>query len=68
MTFGASETAPVPATRVAGYLLGIAALAFCIALLWLGMRAVMDLGGFCASGGPYEIAVECPDAVIATRY
>ena len=30
------------------------------------MRAVMDLGGFCASGGPYEIAVECPDAVIAT--
>ncbi len=26
----------------------------------------MDLGGFCASGGPYEIAVECPDAVIAT--
>ena len=66
MTFGASETAPVPATRVAGYLLGIAALAFCITLLWLGMRAVMDLGGFCASGGPYVIAVECPDAVIAT--
>jgi hypothetical protein len=26
----------------------------------------MDLGGFCASGGPYEIAVECPDSVIAT--
>ena len=26
----------------------------------------MDLGGFCASGGPYEIAVECPDAVVAT--
>ena len=26
----------------------------------------MDLGGFCASGGPYVIAVECPDAVIAT--
>ena len=31
-----------------------------------GMRAVMDLGGFCASGGPYEIAVECPDAVVAS--
>ena len=26
----------------------------------------MDLGGFCASGGPYVIAVECPDAVLAT--
>ena len=66
MTAGASAVAPLPLARVAGYLLGIAGLAFCIALLWLGMRAVMDLGGFCASGGPYEIAVECPDAVIAT--
>ena len=66
MTVGASATAPLPLARVVGYLLGIAALAFCITLLWLGMRAVMDLGGFCASGGPYEIAVECPDAVIAT--
>ena len=26
----------------------------------------MDLGGFCASGGPYVVAVECPDAVLAT--
>ncbi len=67
MTFGApDETARLPLGRVIGYLLGIAALAFCITLLWLGMRAVMDLGGFCASGGPYVIAVECPDAVLAT--
>lgn len=66
MTVGASQTAPLPPARVAGYLLGIGALAFCITLLWLGMRAVMDLGGFCASGGPYQIAVECPDAVIAS--
>ena len=66
MTAGAPAAAPLPPARVVGYLLGIAGLAFCIALLWLGMRAVMDLGGFCASGGPYEIAVACPDAVIAT--
>ena len=66
MTFGAPETAPLPPARVVGYLLGVAGLAFCIALLWLGMRAVMDLGGYCASGGPYQIAVECPDAVIAS--
>lgn len=66
MTFGEREPAPVPLGRVAGFLLGVAGLAFCIALLWLGMRAVMDLGGFCASGGPYVIAVECPDAVLAT--
>ena len=66
MTYGARESTPLPVMRVAGYLLGIAGLAFCIALLWLGMRAVMDLGGFCASGGPYEIRVECPDAVVAS--
>jgi hypothetical protein len=56
----------VPLGSAAIYLVGVAALAFCITLLWLGMRAVMDLGGFCASGGPYVIAVECPDAVLAT--
>ena len=67
MTFGAPETTVrLPLAHLAAYLLGGAGLAFCITLLWLGMRAVMDLGGFCASGGPFEIAVECPDAVIAT--
>ena len=66
MTFGAQETRPLPLGHVAIYLVGVAGLAFCMTLLWLGMRAVMDLGGFCASGGPYEIAVECPDAVVAT--
>ncbi len=66
MTLGAPGRAPLPLGHVVAYLFGIAGLAFCIALLWLGMRAVMDLGGFCASGGPYVIAVECPDAVVAT--
>lgn len=32
-----------------------------LTLLWLGMRAVMEIGGYCASGGPYEIRRECPD-------
>jgi hypothetical protein len=44
----------------------VAGLAFCITLLWFGMRAVLDLAGSCASGGPYEISVQCPDAVIAS--
>ena len=70
MTFGAEDTGPdakpVPWGSAAIYLVGVAALAFCITLLWFGMRAVMDLGGFCASGGPYVVAVECPDAVLAT--
>jgi hypothetical protein len=55
-----------PLLRVAAYLVGVAGLAFCITLLWFGMRAVLDIGGFCASGGPYVIAEACPDAVIAT--
>ena len=39
------------------------ALAF--TLLFQVSFAVMALGGSCASGGPYEIAVECPEAVAA---
>jgi hypothetical protein len=55
------------ARRPAGALAAVAAsafgLAFCMTLLWFGMRDVMDLGGFVASGGPYEIAHPAPDWV-----
>jgi hypothetical protein len=37
----------------------------CFTLLFLVSTVVMGLGGSCASGGPYEIAVECPDNVAA---
>ena len=43
------------------YLLGLAGLAFSIALLFLEMRAVLDVGGSCADGGPYVSAQPCPD-------
>lgn len=36
--------------------------------LFLSMRMVMDVGGFCAEGGPFEIAVHCPDGVIALLF
>ena len=46
----------------------VATLFVCVLLLsvgliwaWLSMRAVMGVGGSCASGGPYEIATPCPD-------
>lgn len=45
------------------YLLGVAGLAACLTLLFLGMRAVMDVGGYCAEGGPYVIETQCPDGV-----
>jgi hypothetical protein len=31
--------------------------------IYLTMRAVMDIGGSCASGGPYVIANPCPNGV-----
>jgi hypothetical protein len=34
-----------------------------ITVLFLSMRAVMRIGGFCASGGPYVIATPCPKGV-----
>ena len=34
-----------------------------LTVLFLGMRAVMDIGGSCGSGGPYEIARPCPGNV-----
>jgi hypothetical protein len=43
------------------YLLGVAGIAAGITLLFLGMRAVMDVGGFCAEGGAYEIRQHCPE-------
>jgi hypothetical protein len=43
--------------------LGAAGTAACIALMYLGMRAVMDIGGACADGGPYVPVQPCPDGV-----
>lgn len=45
------------------YLLGVAGLTASLTLLFLGMRAVMDVGGFCADGGPYVIETHCPEGV-----
>ena len=48
---------------LAGYLVGIALGTLSVTLLFLGMRAVMDVGGACADGGPYASAQPCPDGV-----
>ena len=36
-------------------------LAACLTLVWLGMRAVMDIGGACADGGPFVPVQPCPE-------
>lgn len=40
---------------------GVAMTATAITMAFFGMRAVMAVGGTCASGGPYQVAQECPD-------
>jgi hypothetical protein len=47
------------------YLFGVAGVAAGITLLFLGMRAVMDIGGMCAEGGPYVIQATCPEGTTA---
>ncbi len=46
--------------RWTGSLVGLAGVAFSLTLLFQSMRAVQSIGGFCASGGPYQIAHSCP--------
>ena len=41
----------------------MAGLAAGLTLLFLGMRAVMDVGGACAEGGAFEIRQRCPTGV-----
>jgi hypothetical protein len=50
------------------YLVGVFGLSASLTALWLGMRTVMNVGGYCASGGPYEIAVPCPEGVEAVLF
>lgn len=43
-----------------GTTVGAGGLALSLTLVYLNMRAVMSVGGSCASGGPFEIAQPCP--------
>ncbi len=64
MTFGASADRPTSDVRaVIETLVGVAGLATSITVLFLGMRAVLDIGGACASGGPYVPVQPCPEGV-----
>lgn len=53
-----------PIWRVIGSAASWLLFALCFTLLYLGSAVVMGLGGFCASGGPYVIETECPEAVV----
>jgi Short C-terminal domain len=42
---------------------GMAGATAALTVLFLSMRSVMKVGGFCASGGPYVIQTPCPKGV-----
>jgi hypothetical protein len=61
-TFGRPPDATAP-RDLALLLIAAFGLAASITFLWLGMRAVMDIGGVCADGGPFVPRQSCPDGV-----
>jgi hypothetical protein len=40
--------------------IGVALFVASLTVVFEAMRSVMDVGGYCASGGPYQIRQECP--------
>lgn len=52
-----------PLGRLVGAVLSWTVFAFFFVGLYQALGVVLGLGGACATGGPYEIRVECPDAV-----
>lgn len=54
---------PVNPRRVAALFAGSAFLYGAIGAIAIVMRAVIQVGGACGSGGPYAIATPCPDGV-----
>ena len=51
------------ALKATNTFIGVAAVVACLTVLFYCMQAVMEIGGSCASGGPYEIARPCPKGV-----
>ena len=43
--------------------LTLAGVACALTMVFLAMRSVMDVGGFCAEGGPFVIEQHCPQGV-----
>lgn len=65
MSIAAGSTrSPLESVRATvSVFVALAGVSCCLTLLFLGMRAVMDVGGSCASGGPYVPRVTCPEGI-----
>jgi len=51
--------------RISGLVVAVALIGVALAWTYLGMRAVMDIGGACATGGPYVPVQPCPEGASA---
>jgi hypothetical protein len=49
--------------KILRLLFGLLLFSTSLTLLYLTMRSVLDIGGFCAEGGPYVIEDHCPAGV-----
>lgn len=54
-----------PIIRLLGAAVSWFLFTFSFSTLYLTALTVLSLGGYCASGGPYQIEVECPANVLA---
>ncbi len=61
MGSSSGRPASIPLDALLKAVIGYGGMALCITLVYLGMRAVMDIGGSCADGGPYVSAASCPE-------
>jgi hypothetical protein len=64
MAQAVAEMDPVERARATvGVFVTLAGSACGLTMLYMGMRAVMGIGGFCAEGGPFVIEQHCPTGV-----
>lgn len=63
MIFGGRDDQATSGRDIALLLVSAGGLGACLTLVFLGMRAVMDIGGACADGGPFVPVQPCPEGV-----
>lgn len=61
MAISSTRASRLPLVRIAVLVASVALVALTITWTFLGMRAVMDIGGACATGGPYVPVQPCPE-------
>ena len=61
MAISPTRASRLPLVRLAVLVASVALVALTITWTFLGMRAVMDIGGACATGGPYVPVQPCPE-------